>query len=80
MKIFDNLSALLGTNPEHVKSAALTPEQWYEVRAALKANIQRERDALPFVAQFPMMHGEGGVLDRAYHSIAVQESILPLIP
>lgn len=58
----------------------LSPEEWYEIRAALMANIKREAEALPLLAkQFPSMNTKGGVLDRARHSVAIQELVLKKI-
>ncbi len=58
----------------------LSPEEWYEIRAALMANIKREAEELPSLAkQFPFMNTKGGVLDRARHSVAIQKLVLKKI-
>lgn len=58
----------------------LSPGEWYEIRAALTANIKREAEAIPLLAkQFPSMNTKGGVLDRARHSITIQELVLKKI-
>lgn len=55
----------------------LSPEEWYEIRAALMANIKREAEELPSLAkQFPFLNTKGGVLDRARHSVAIQKLVL----
>ena len=58
----------------------LSPEEWYEIKAALMANIKREAEELPSLAkQFPFMNTKGGALDRARHSVAIQKLVLKKI-
>lgn len=58
----------------------LSPEEHFELRQALEANIKREQAAVESMRKFAVMNAPGGVIERAQHSINILTVLLRKLP